>query len=59
MNHKLPNEVLLEILYISLDAINKSIGNKDVKGSLMDHTYEEDNVMIDQVTKTNNVWHTR
>lgn len=51
--------MLLESFYTSLDRVNKSVANNVAKGSLMDHTYEKSNVMLDRVTRTNMARNTR
>lgn len=59
MNHKLPGEVFLESFYRFLDVVNKFAANNIAKDSLMNHTYEEANIMFNGMTKMNMSWHTK
>lgn len=59
MRYATSSEVLLESFFRSLDIVNKSIANNISDGLLMDHTYEEANVMLEQKKKINRAWHMR
>jgi len=54
----LPYDLLIEIFYRSLDVDNKSMANNIVKGALIDHTYEEGDVLLNMWTETNRACHT-
>ncbi|XP_060190996.1 uncharacterized protein LOC132620349 [Lycium barbarum] len=57
--HGLPDGVLLQTFYRSLDAVNKSVANNIAEGSLMDNSYATVCELLDKLTETNEAWHTR
>ncbi|XP_059315798.1 uncharacterized protein LOC132066512 [Lycium ferocissimum] len=57
--HGLPDSVLLQTFYQSLDSVNKSVANNIAGGSMMDNSYNVMSALLDKLTKTNEAWHTR
>lgn len=52
-NHRLPDDVLLQSFYRSLDSLNKVVANNIVEGSLMDQLFVVASAMLDKMTRTN------
>ncbi|XP_059289056.1 uncharacterized protein LOC132042546 [Lycium ferocissimum] len=57
--HGLPDGVLLQTFYRSLDSVNKSVANNIAEGSIMDNSYATVCELLDKLTETNEAWHTR
>ena len=57
--HGVPDNVLLQYFYRSLDTVNKGIADQLVRGGLMRQTFEAALVLLDEMTKINRAWHTR
>ncbi|XP_059306513.1 uncharacterized protein LOC132057955 [Lycium ferocissimum] len=57
--HGLPDSVLLQTFYRSLDSVNKSVANNIAEGSIMDNSYATVCKLLDKLTETNEAWHTR
>ena len=57
--HGVPDNVLLQYFYRSLDSVNKGIADHLVRGGLMSQSFENASVLLDEMTKINKAWHTR
>ncbi|XP_060177802.1 uncharacterized protein LOC132607737, partial [Lycium barbarum] len=57
--HGLPDGVLLQTFYRSLDSVNKSVANNIAEGSIMDNSYATVSELLDKLAETNEAWHTR
>ncbi|XP_059277798.1 uncharacterized protein LOC132031977 [Lycium ferocissimum] len=57
--HGLPDSVLLQTFYRSLDTVNKSVANNIVGGFVMENSYAVMSALLDILTETNEAWHTR
>ena len=55
----MPENVLLQYFYRSLDSVNKGIADHLVCGGLMSQTFEAASVLLDEMTRINRAWHTR
>ncbi|WMV55093.1 hypothetical protein MTR67_048478 [Solanum verrucosum] len=57
--HGLPNNVLLQYFYRSLNLVNKGVVDQLVPGSIMKQPYEVVYQFLDCMTKINKAWYTR
>src|SRR5688572_29514194 len=57
--HGVPDNVLPQYFYRSLDSMNKGIADHLVRGGLMGHTFAAASVLLDEITRINRAWHTR
>ena len=53
-----PDNLLLQYFYMSLDTINKGITDQLVRGDLMKQSFEVASALLDDLTKVNRVWYT-
>ncbi|KAK4716250.1 hypothetical protein R3W88_014588 [Solanum pinnatisectum] len=58
-NHGLPNELLLQYFYQSLDAVNKGVVDQLVRGGIMLQSFEVASFLLDDMTKINQAWYTQ
>ncbi|WMV18449.1 hypothetical protein MTR67_011834 [Solanum verrucosum] len=59
LTHDLPDNVLLQYFYRSLDSVNKGVANQLSPGGLMQQPYIIAAKLLDGMTKINRVWYTR
>ncbi|KAK4708671.1 hypothetical protein R3W88_029596 [Solanum pinnatisectum] len=57
--HRLPNDMLLQYFYRSLDSVNKGVADQLVPGGIMQQPYEVASQLFDCMTKINREWYTR
>ncbi|WMV49777.1 hypothetical protein MTR67_043162 [Solanum verrucosum] len=57
--HGLPNNVLLQHFYMSLDSVNKGVSDQLVFGGIVKQPYEIASQLLDGRTKINKAWYTR
>jgi len=59
LTHGLPNNVLLQYFYRSLNSTNKGVVDQLVPGGIMQQPYEVASQLLDCMTKINRAWYTR
>lgn len=59
LNHKIPDDSLLEFFYKSLNNNTKVVADTVVGRALMSHSWEEEATTLDRVTKTNRACNTK
>uniref|UniRef100_M1DIU0 Transposable element protein, Retrotrans_gag n=1 Tax=Solanum tuberosum TaxID=4113 RepID=M1DIU0_SOLTU len=57
--HELPNNVLLQYFYKSLDSVNKGVADQLVPGGIIQQPYEITSQLLNCMTKINRAWYTR
>ncbi|KAK4724061.1 hypothetical protein R3W88_026840 [Solanum pinnatisectum] len=57
--HRLPNHILQEYFYRSLDSVNKGVADQLVLGGLMQHPYKVASQLLNGMAKINRAWYTR
>lgn len=57
--HGLPDKVLLQVFYRSLDQMNKAAADQLVGGGIMCQPFSIASTLLDRMEKANRAWHTR
>lgn len=58
-NHGVPDHLLIQYFYASLDAVNKGIVNKLVRRSILKEMFAATSALLDDMMKINQAWYTR
>ncbi|KAK4729603.1 hypothetical protein R3W88_022591 [Solanum pinnatisectum] len=58
-SHGLPNDLLIQYFYRSLDSVNKGMADQLVRGGIMLQSFEVASFLLDDMTKINQAWYTQ
>ena len=55
----MPDNVLLQYFYRSLDTVNKGVADQLIRGGIMRQSFAVASALLDEMIKINWTWHTR
>ncbi|WMV45666.1 hypothetical protein MTR67_039051 [Solanum verrucosum] len=59
LTHGLPDNVLLQYFYRSLDLVNKGLADQLIQGGIMQQSFDIVSTLLNEMTKNNHAWYTR